>query len=50
MSLSEFIVLVTVALLAGPMIAFIAYVLAMTAMAVCSVLVWLAEKLWWKID
>jgi hypothetical protein len=50
MNLSEFIVIVTVAFLGAPMIAFIAYVLAMSAMAVCSVMVWLAGKLWWRID
>jgi len=50
MSLSEIIVLVTVALLAAPLIAFLAFVMAMVGMSCLSVVVWLADKFWWRLD
>jgi len=49
-SLSEFVVLVTVALLVAPLIAFLAFVMAMIGMGCLSVVVWLADKFLWRVD
>ena len=50
MTIPDFIVYVTLALLTAPMFAFVIFLLMMAGMGVLTGVVWLAEKLWWRIE
>jgi len=50
MTIPDFIVYVTLALLTAPMMAFVIFILMMAGMGVLTGLVWLAERLGWRID
>ncbi len=50
MTIPEFIVYVTLALLTAPMMAFVLFILLMIGMAFLTGLVWLAERLGWRVD